>query len=118
VQRGQRAASTIVVNTGARDQTGISKCGKTLSKALPQLKRKLVFSEPSPMPRSTSRRNMYLGTEKKFELYNGSRVRAAIENKGWLTIAKAVGELSLGDRMELERCREDCKTMLFEVMGG
>jgi hypothetical protein len=83
-------------------------------------------------------RNMYLGTEKKFELYNGSRMRAAVEksggrslnfpevadrvtdamNKGRLTIAKAMNELSLGDRMELERWRDECKTMLSEVIGG
>ena len=36
------ADDTIVINTGARNQTGISNFGKTLRKALPQLKRKLV----------------------------------------------------------------------------
>jgi len=39
-------------------------------------------------------------------------------NKGRLTIAKAVGELSLGDRMELERWRDECKVMLSEVIDG
>ena len=39
-------------------------------------------------------------------------------NKGRLTIAQAATELPLGDRMELERWREDCKTMLSEVIGG
>jgi hypothetical protein len=83
-------------------------------------------------------RNMYLGTEKKFELYNGSKMRAAIEknggrslnfpevadrvtdamNKGRLTIAKAASELHLGDRMELERWRDECKTILSEVIDG
>ena len=57
-------------------------------------------------------RNMYLGTERKFELYNGSKTRASIEqaggrslnfpeladrvtdamNKGRLTVAKAADE--------------------------
>ena len=37
-------------------------------------------------------------------------------NKGRLTIAKAVSELSLGDRMELERWRDECKTMLSGVI--
>ena len=146
---------TFVINTGARNQTGISNFGRTLSKALPQLKRKLVvfwlidrkreslellsdFLEPIPDAEVHVVRNMYLGTEKKFELYNGSKMRAAIEknggrslnfpevadrvtdamNKGRLTIAKATAELSLGDRMELERWREECKTMLSEVAGG
>jgi MinD-like ATPase involved in chromosome partitioning or flagellar assembly len=147
--------STFVINTGARNQTGISNFGKTLSKALPQLRRKLVvfwlidrkreslellsdFLEAIPDAEMHVVRNMYLGTEKKFELYNGSRMRAAVEksggrslnfpevadrvtdamNKGRLTIAKAMNELSLGDRMELERWRDECKTMLSEVIGG
>jgi hypothetical protein len=147
--------STFVINTGARNQTGISNFGKTLSKALPQLKRKLVvfwlidrkreslellsdFLEAIPDAELHVVRNMYLGTEKKFEIYNGSKMKAAIEknggrslnfpevadrvtdamNKRRLTIAKATTELSLGDRMELERWRDECKTMLSEVING
>jgi hypothetical protein len=150
-----RPESTFVINTGARNQTGVTNFGKTLGKALPQLKRKLVvfwlidrkreslellsdFLEAIPDAQVHVVRNMYLGAEKNFELYNGSKMRAAIEqnggrslnfpdvadrvtdamNKGRLTIAKAVGDLSLGDRMELERWREECKTMLSEVIGG
>ena len=83
-------------------------------------------------------RNLYLGAEKKFELYNGSKMKSGIEgrgrksvnlpeladrvtdamNKGRLTIAKATGELSLGDRMELERWREECADMLSQVADG
>jgi hypothetical protein len=147
--------STFVINTGARNQTGISNFGKTLSKALPQLKRKLIvfwlidrkreslelladFLEALPDAELHVVRNMYLGTEKKFEIYNGSKMKAAIEknggrslnfpevadrvtdamNKRRLTIAKATTELSLGDRMELERWRDECKTMLSEVING
>ena len=150
-----RPERTFVVNTGARNQTGISNFGRTLSKALPQLKRKLIvfwmidrkreslellsdFLEALPDAEVHVVRNMYLGTERKFELYNGSKMRAAIEknggrslnfpevadrvtdamNKGRLTIAKAASELSLGDRMELERWRDECKTVLSEVLGG
>ena len=146
--------STIVINTGARNQTGIGNFGKTLGKALPQLKRKLIvlwlidrkreslqlladFTEALPEAEVLVVRNMYLGTEKKFELYNSSKMRASIEqgggrslnfpeladrvtdamNKGRLTVAKACVELSLGDRMELERWREECKAMLSEVIG-
>jgi hypothetical protein len=145
--------STIVINTGARNQTGISNFGRTLGKALPQLKRKLVvlwlidrkreslelladFTEALPEAEMHVVRNMYLGTEKKFELYNGSKMKTTIEksggkslnfpeladrvtdamNKGRLTIAKASEELSLGDRMELERWREECKVMLTEAI--
>jgi len=145
--------STVVINTGARNQTGISNFGRTLSKALPELRRKLVvlwmidrkreslelladFAEAIPEAEVNVVRNMYLGAEKKFELYNGSKMKTAIETKGGrslnlpeladrvtdamnksrLTIERAVSELSLGDRMELERWRDDCKSMLSEVI--
>ena len=147
--------SAVVINTGARNQTGISNFGRTLSKALPELDRKLVvlwmidrkreslellsdFRTAIPEAEVHVVRNMYLGAEKKFELYNGSQMRAAIEarggrslnlpeladrvtdalNKGRLTIERAAGELSLGDRMELERWRDDCRTMFSEVARG
>ena len=147
--------STFVINTGARNQTGISNFGRTLSKALPELDRALVvfwmidrkreslelladFREAIPEAEVHVVRNMYLGAEKKFELYNGSNMKAEIEsrggrslnlpeladrvtdamNKSRLTIERALGELSLGDRMELERWRDDCKAMLSEVARG
>src|SRR4051794_26499870 len=37
-----RPDDTIVVNTGARNQSGVSNFGKTLGMALPQLERRLV----------------------------------------------------------------------------
>jgi len=150
-----RAASTIVINTGARNQTGVSNFGRTLSKALGELGRKLVvlwmidrkreslellsdFMAAIPEAEVHVVRNLYLGAEKKFELYNGSKMKAGIEgrgsksvnlpeladrvtdamNKGRMTIAKATGELSLGDRMELERWREECAAMLSQVASG
>jgi hypothetical protein len=150
-----KAESAIVINTGARNQTGISNFGKTLGMALPELKRKLVvfwlidrkreslellkdFAGAIPEAEMHVVRNIYLGTEGKFELYNGSKMRVSIEdaggrslnfpeladrvtdamNKGRLTITKASTELSLGDRMELERWREECRVMLAEVVHG
>ena len=147
--------STFVINTGARNQTGVSNFGRTLSKALPELERKLVvlwmidrkreslelltdFADAIPEAEVHVVRNLYLGTEKKFELYNGSKMKTAIEskgglslnlpeladrvtdamNRGRLTIERAVAELSLGDRMELERWRDECKSMLAEVIRG
>jgi hypothetical protein len=144
---------TIVVNTGARNQTGISNFGKTLRKALPQLKRRLVvfwlidrkreslellsdFIETLPEAEINVVRNLYLGTERKFELYNASKMRTSIEqtggrslsfpeladrvtdamNKGRLSVAKAIEELSFGDRMEVERWRDECKDMFAEVI--
>jgi hypothetical protein len=150
-----KPGSTFVINTGAWNQTGISNFGKTLSKALPELKRKLIvfwlidrkreslelladFLEAIPDAELHVVRNLYLGPEQKFEIYNSSKMKAAIEknggrslnfpevadrvtdamNKRRLTIAKAATELPLGDRMELERWRDDCKTMLSEVING
>jgi MinD-like ATPase involved in chromosome partitioning or flagellar assembly len=150
-----RAESTIVINTGARNQTGVSNFGRTLSKALRELGRKLVvlwmidrkreslellsdFVVAMPEAEVHVVRNLYLGSEKKFELYNGSKMKSGIEgkgsksinlpeladrvtdamNKGRMTIAKATGELSLGDRMELERWREECAAMLSQVVSG
>jgi hypothetical protein len=94
------------------------------------------FAEALPEAEIHVVRNMYLGAETKFELYNASKMRAEIEkvggkslnfpeladrvtdamNKGRLTIAKACGELSLGDRMEVERWRDECKELLSEVI--
>jgi MinD-like ATPase involved in chromosome partitioning or flagellar assembly len=150
-----RAESAIVINTGARNQTGVSNFGRTLSKALGELGRKLVvlwmidrkreslellsdFMAAIPEAEVHVVRNLYLGSEKKFELYNGSKMKSGIEgkgsrsinlpeladrvtdamNKGRMTIAKATGELSLGDRMELERWREECAAMLSQVVSG
>jgi MinD-like ATPase involved in chromosome partitioning or flagellar assembly len=149
-----RADSAIVINTGARNQTGVSNFGRTLSKALGELRRKLVvlwmidrkreslellsdFMAAIPEAEVHVVRNLYLGSEKKFELYNGSKMKAGFEgkgsksinlpeladrvtdamNKGRMTIAKATGELSLGDRMELERWREECAAMLSQVVS-
>ena len=149
-----RAESAIVINTGARNQTGVSNFGRTLSKALGELGRKLVvlwmidrkreslellsdFMAAIPEAEGHVVRNLYLGSEKKFELYNGSKMKSGIEgrgsrsinlpeladrvtdamNKGRMTIAKATGELSLGDRMELERWREECAAMLSQVVS-
>jgi MinD-like ATPase involved in chromosome partitioning or flagellar assembly len=149
-----RADSAIVINTGARNQTGVSNFGRTLSKALGELRRKLVvlwmidrkreslellsdFMAAIPEAEVHVVRNLYLGAEKKFELYNGSKMRSGIEgqgsrslnlpeladrvtdamNKGRMTIAKATRDLSLGDRMELERWREECAAMLSQVVS-
>ena len=94
-----RPDDTVVINTGARNQTGISNFGRTLRKALPALNRKLVvfwlidrkreslelladFAAALPEAEVHVVRNMYLGAETKFELYNGSKMRAAIEGAG------------------------------------
>src|SRR5437763_348414 len=91
-----RPESTIVINTGARNQTGITNFGRTLRKALDELDRKLAvlwmidrkreslellsdFMAAIPEAVVHVVRNLYLGSERKFELYNGSKIKSAIE---------------------------------------
>lgn len=77
-------------------------------------------------------RNGYFGEEKKFELYNGSKVRALVEGRGGksvtfpdladrvcddlysrrLTIAAASKEFPIGNRAELSRWRGEVKKVL------
>ena len=80
-------------------------------------------------------RNGYFGEEKKFELYNGSNLRKAVEDKGGksvtfpdladrvsddiyskrLSIARAGKELPLGNRAELSRWKGEVAKMLSGI---
>jgi hypothetical protein len=151
---GGQPDNTFVVNTAAANHMGVRDFGNILSRVVEGMKRRLIvlwmidrkresmellthFLESIPGAELHVVRNMYLGTEKKFELYNSSKLKSSIEGKGgkslnfsdladrvtdvmnrerW-TIEKAIGELPYGDRMELERWRDECKVMLREVMG-
>ena len=81
-------------------------------------------------------RNGYFGDEKKFELYNGSKVRTLVEERGGksitfpdladrvsddlyskrLTIAAASRELPIGNRAELSRWRGEVKKALEGIV--
>ena len=37
-------------------------------------------------------------------------------NKGRLTVTKAIAELSFGDRIEVERWRDECREMFAQVL--
>jgi hypothetical protein len=152
---GSTPASTFVVNTAAANHMGVRDFGTILSRVVQGMKRRLIvlwmidrkresmellthFLESIPEAELHVVRNMYLGTEKKFELYNTSKLKTSIEAKGgkslnfsdladrvtdvmnrerW-TIEQAIGKLPFGDRVELERWRDECKVMLREVIGG
>jgi hypothetical protein len=146
--------SVAVVNTAARNNRGVSAYGKTLSSTLEELKRALVtlwvinrqrdslellkeYMTALPNAEVHVVRNGYFGDEKKFELYNGSNIRKAVEEKGGksltfpdladrvsddlysrrLSIARAGKELPLGNRAELSRWKGDVSKVLAGLVA-
>ncbi|SDC19659.1 hypothetical protein SAMN05216345_101885 [Cupriavidus sp. YR651] len=145
--------SVVVINTAARNNKGVSAYGETLNSTLVELKRKLVtlwvvnrqrdslellkeYMEAIPNSAVHVLRNGYFGEERKFELYNGSKLRAVVEERGGrsvtfpdladrvsddiyskrMSVAVAIKELPLGNRAELARWRNEAKKVLREVM--
>ena len=146
---------TVVVNTAARNNKGVSEYGQTLNSTLAELDRELTtlwvinrqrdslellkeYREALPDSLIHVVRNGYFGEEKKFELYNDSKLREEIEaNDGKslllpdladrvsddlyskrLSIGKALKELPIGNRAELTRWRRETHKMLSEVLDG
>lgn len=145
--------SIVVVNTAARNNAGVSAYGTTLNSTLAELKRELVtlwvvnrqrdslellkeYMEAIPGALVHVIRNGYFGDEKKFELYNGSNIRGAVESRGGkslnfpdladrvsddlyskrLSIAKALTELPIGNRAELSRWQGEVEKTLAAVI--
>lgn len=144
--------SVVVINTAARNNKGVSAYGETLNSTLSELKRKLVtlwvinrqrdslellkeFMDAIPNADVHVVRNGHYGEEKKFELYNSSKIKKAVEDKGGkslmfpdladrvsddiyskrMSIAAAIKELPLGNRAELLRWRGEVKKVMKEV---
>jgi hypothetical protein len=136
----QYSDATVVINTAARNNEGVKRFGDTLGSTLGELSRDLVtfwvinrqrdslellkdFTEALPGSAVHVIRNGYFGEEDAFELYNGSKVRKSVEDKGGksltfpnladrvaddiytkrLSLAKAIKELPIGNRAELRR---------------
>jgi hypothetical protein len=145
--------SIVVINTAARNNTGVSAYGTTLNSTLAELQRDLVtlwvinrqrdslellkdYMDAIPDTLVHVVRNGYFGDEKKFELYNSSKTRSAIESRGGqslnfpdladqvsddlyskrLSIAKALKELPIGNRAELSRWQGEVKKTLGAVI--
>lgn len=143
--------SIVVINTAARNNKCVSAYGETLNSTLAELKRKLVtlwvinrqrdslellkeYMDAIPNAAVHVVRNRYFGEENKFELYNGSKIRMAVEERGGqsltfpdladrvsddiyskrMSIAAASKELPIGNRAELVRWRNEVK----KVLGG
>ena len=145
--------SAVVINTAARNNSGVGKYGAILESTLKELKRKLVTLWVINRQRDSLEllkefmdaisdgsihviRNGYFGDTKKFELYNSSKLRAQIEERGGksltlpdladrvsddlyskrMSISVAMGELPLGNRAELGRWRAEVGKVLAEVV--
>lgn len=146
--------AVVVINTAARNNLGVSAYGETLNSTLAELKRKLVtlwvinrqrdslellkgYMDAIPNAAVHVVRNGHAGEEKKFELYNTSKLRKDVEDRGGrsvtfpdladrvsddlyskrLSIAKASKELPIGNRAELLRWRGEVKKVLEGVLG-
>ena len=145
----------VIVNTAARNNAGVGAHGETLNGALGELGRPLVALWVinrqrdslellkrflSAMPAATVHvlRNLYWGDETKFERYDGSELRKAVEARGGrslnfpdladrvaddlfsgrLSIAKALRDLPLGHRAELRRWQKACARALDAVLDA
>jgi MinD-like ATPase involved in chromosome partitioning or flagellar assembly len=146
--------SVVVVNTAARNNVGVTQYGRTLDSSLEELGRELVvlwvinrqrdslellkeFKDAVPKAAVHVVRNGYFGEERKFELYNGSKIREEVESRGGqsitfpdladrvaddiytkrLALSAAAKTLPIGNRAELGRWREKVREVLAEVVA-
>jgi hypothetical protein len=142
----------VVINTAARNNEGVAAYGVTLNSTLAELNRDLITLWVINRQRDSMEllkeyletigsttvhvlRNGYFGDEKKFELYNGSKLKAMVEDRGGrsllfpdladrvsddlyikrLAIAGAVKSLPIGNRAELLRWRGEVGKVLREI---
>ena len=93
--------AVVVINTAARNNLAVKQYGRTLDNSLEELGRPLValwvinrqrdslellreFIDAIPNAAVHVVRNGYFGDEKKFELYNGSKIKEEVEGRGGL----------------------------------
>lgn len=148
------ATTPVVINSAARANDSVMKNGDILLSALPELERELVtvwvinrqrdslellkaYMDKMPAAKVHVIKNGYFGEDKKFELYNNSKIRKAVEDAGGkslyfpdladrvsdelytkrLTIAAALGELPLGSKSELTRWRAAAHEVTKAIAG-
>jgi hypothetical protein len=145
----------VVVNTAARNKEAVKQYGQTLDSSLEELGSKLValwminrqrdslellkeFMDAVPKAEVHVVRNGYFGEERKFELYNGSKIRDEVESRGGksitlpdladrvaddiyskrLSLSAAAKALPIGNRAELGRWRGEVRKVLAEVVSS
>jgi hypothetical protein len=143
-----------VINTAARNNDAVTRYGRTLDTTLEELDRRLVslwvvnrqrdslellkeFMEAMTNASVHVVRNSYFGDERKFELYNGSKVRELVEGKGGrsltfpdladrvsddlyskrMSLGSAAKKLPVGNRAELMRWRGEVRKAFAEVVA-
>jgi hypothetical protein len=146
--------AVVVINTAARNNLAVKQFGGTLDRSLEELGAKLValwvinrqrdslellreFIDAVPKAAVHVVRNGYFGDDKKFELYNGSKIREEVEGRGGksitlpdladrvaddiyvrrISLQVAAKELPIGNRAELGRWRGEVKKVLAGVLS-
>jgi len=143
----------VVVNTPARSGEGVKLYGALLTGSMQELGRRLVTLWVINSQRDSLQllkdyldivsdhtthvlRNLYHGPERKFELYNNSKIRATVEAQGKtfnfpevadrisdllhserLTIQKVIEVAPLGNRAEVIRWVKECASVFDEVVA-
>jgi CobQ/CobB/MinD/ParA nucleotide binding domain len=149
----QHREEVVVVNTAARNNVAVKHYGQTLDSSLEEVGSQLValwminrqrdslellkeFMEAVPKAVVHVVRNGYFGEERKFELYNASKIRSDVESRGGksitlpdladrvaddlyvkrLSLSVAARSLPIGNRAELARWRGEVRRVLAEVV--
>jgi len=148
----RRRDSVVVVNTAARSSLAVKQYGQVLDSSLGELGQMVVlwvinrqrdsvellrdFMEAMPHAEVHVVRNGYFGEERKFEIYNRSKVREIVEGRGGrsvtlpdladrvaddiytqrLALSAAAKELPIGNRAELGRWRAETRKVLAQVI--
>jgi hypothetical protein len=144
---------TVVINTPARSGEGVRRYGTLLTDSMQELGRKLVTLWVINSQRDSLQllkeyldtvggntthvvRNLYHGQERKFELYNNSKIRATVEAQGRtfnfpevadrisdllhserLTIEKIIEVAPIGNRAEVNRWVKECASVFDGVVA-
>lgn len=148
----ERPDEIVVVNTPARSSEGVRRYGTLLTESLKELGRELVTLWVINSQRDSLQllkeyldtidagtthvlRNLYHGPERKFELYNHSKIRVVVESQGKtlnfpdvadrisdqlhserLTIQAVTDTAPIGNRAEINRWVKECATVFNEVV--
>ena len=143
----------VVINTPARSGEGVKAYGMLLTESLTEISRELVtlwvinsqrdslqllkeYLDTVNCGRTHVLRNLYHGPERKFELYNGSKIRSVVEAQGHtfnfpevadrisdqlhserLTIQRIIDTAPIGSRAEVNRWVKECAKVFDEVVA-
>lgn len=145
----------VVINSAARSQEGTTEYGELLKEALKALSRNLItfwvinrHRDSIELLHAFQRiftdspihvcRNLNFGPPDRFDVYNGSKTKEAVERQGGVTldfpvlasrvvdtlysgrtpIWKAIPESPIGNRVELLRWRARCAEMFDRALSG